>query len=76
MTRHRYPGPGEIIFVLIFAVGLLTLGSIAVGGVLSGVKLLLSPSTWQSLVVGTPWALGGIVVGFILGVYYMEETES
>lgn len=74
----RLPGSlAEFGLIFIFILGFATAAAFGIGIVLTAVNYLLSESAWQALTGGAPWAIAGGVIGFTLGVYWMEgEIEN
>ena len=73
----RFPSSsGELIAVLIFGIGLLTVVSGTILGVVTVTEWLFDPTTYAALGDGLPWTAGGLAVGFVGGVWYAEEVDE
>lgn len=69
------PDTGEFLLIFLSLIGAVTVFAFVASAVLAGVKYVLDPSTWQAVVQGTPWAVGGLVVGIVLmvAVYHPDR---
>lgn len=79
MRTNPLPTPGEFIFMLIFMIGMVTIGLFVVSAVVEIIQALLSPATWEWVAAATPPFLAGGVAGASMTAVlftYLEATDA